>query len=82
MAAGKYINLKKRRIFKNPVLHLLWRLGLGSLRYGILYFAKLLPDSLFSSEPLIPPDAIQAIDSYFEKDWQYILDYKEWHRPS
>ncbi len=80
MAAGKYINLKKRRVFKNPLLHLLWRLYMGALRYGILYAARLLPASLFSGEPLIDPAELKRIDAYFEKDWHYCLALKERQR--
>ena len=77
MAAGKYLNLKKRRVFKNSGLHLLWRLYMGTLRYGILSFAKLLPDSLFPRSPLIDPEDLNSIDKYFEEDWQYCLDYRK-----
>ncbi len=80
LAAGKYLNLKKRRVFKNPVLHQLWRLYMGALRYGILYAARLLPASLFSGEPLIDPSELKRIDAYFEKDWQYCLAFKERQR--
>lgn len=77
LAAGKYLNLKKRRVFKNPGLHLLWRLYMGTLRYGILYVAKFLPDSLFPRSPLIEREDLNLIDKYFEEDWQYCLDYRK-----
>jgi len=42
-AMGKRINLKKRRIFKNGVLHFLSRLYLGAIRYSTLHISKFLP---------------------------------------
>jgi len=68
---GKYINLKKRRIFKNGILHLLWRLYLGSIRYTILYAYKILPEPKeYRGIPLIQPEELEAVRKYYEEDWE------------
>jgi hypothetical protein len=72
---GKYINLNKRRIFKNNLLHLLWRLYLGAIRYGTLYFAKLIPKRYFDDSPLIPVADAKKIKDYYKKDWESCLVY-------
>ncbi|MEM9325718.1 MAG: hypothetical protein AAGA85_08685 [Bacteroidota bacterium] len=68
--AGRFINLRKRQIFKNEVLHLFWRLGLGSVRYSILFVARWLPTSWFRSEPLIPKEALEKVRLTYEADWE------------
>ncbi|MCB0776865.1 MAG: hypothetical protein KDB99_11160 [Chitinophagaceae bacterium] len=69
-AVGKYINMRKRRIFKNEILHFLWRLWLGSIRYTILFIARFIPQRFFSKEPLIDPKELEEIKNYFSKDWE------------
>lgn len=75
--AGKYINLRKRRVFKNNFLHLLFRLYLASIRYPILYVSKCIPASCFNTDPLIPEDELKKVRKYFEKDWEKCVDYSE-----
>jgi glycosyltransferase involved in cell wall biosynthesis len=67
---GKFINMEKRRIFKNGLLHFLWRLYLGTIRYSALYVAKLLPDSFYDAAPLIAPAKLEAVGTYFAQDWK------------
>lgn len=74
-AAGKYIDLNKKRVFKSSVLHFVWRLYLGSIRYTILHAAKLIPNSSFSAKPLIPKEELQAVRDYFNANWQQTLNY-------
>lgn len=72
---GRYINLKKRRIFKNNILHFLWRIYLGTLRYATLYLSKLIPGALFSPKPLINKDELVEINAYYNQDWNTCLKY-------
>ena len=75
-AAAKYFDLRKRRVFKNPLLHIVWRFFHAIVRYGILYFSFLLPKFIYSKEPLIDPDYLNKIREYFKKDWENCLAYK------
>ncbi len=69
-----YINIRKRRVFKNSFLNLFWRLGLGAIRYGILYSANLLPENCFDKKPLIDPSELDSIDSYYKEDWKKVKE--------
>lgn len=43
------------------------------VRYGILYLAKFLPER---KGELIPKSSLEAIDKYFEEDWNYCIEYQ------
>jgi len=75
MAVGQFINLRKRRIFKNSVLHLFWRFYLGLVRYTTLYAAKFIPGRYFRKEPLISKDELNKVKKYYEADWEKCLAY-------
>lgn len=79
-ALGRYINYRKRRVFKNGVLHFFWRLYMGAVRYATLFILKQLPESFFPEEPLIAPEELQAVQAYFAKDWEqtklFALEHK------
>ena len=66
---GKLINLTKRRVFKNSILHFLWRIYLGSIRYSILYLSFLAPKN---NEKLIKKEKLEAVKTHFQEDWNYI----------
>ena len=66
---GRHINLTKRRVFKNSILHLLWRIYLGSIRYVILHLSFLAPKN---KEKLISEEELEAVKTYFQSDWEYI----------
>ncbi|KJD32144.1 hypothetical protein PK35_11975 [Tamlana nanhaiensis] len=72
---GKYVNMTKRRKFKNGVLNLFWKLYLGGLRYGILHGARLLPDSMFTKEPLIDKKELKAVKKYYKTEWKACKAY-------
>ncbi|MEQ8518864.1 MAG: hypothetical protein RLN79_08990 [Cytophagales bacterium] len=76
---GNYFNIRKRRVFNNSLLHFLWRIYLGSIRYSILYIAKILPDSMFNQGPLIEPEELHAVKEYFKEDWGKCITYAENH---
>lgn len=75
--AGKYINLRKRRIFKSSVLHLFWRLYLNSIRYSTLFLAKITPNSFFDKKPLIDKNELEKIKAATENDWKKCVAYSE-----
>jgi len=66
---GKIINLTKRRVFKNNLLHFLWRIYLGSIRYSILHLSFLAPKN---NKKLISEEELEAVKTHFLKDWKYI----------
>ena len=66
---GKLINLTKRRVFKNNVLHLIWRIYLGSIRYSILYLSFFVPKN---NKRLISDKELEAVKIHFQEDWKYI----------
>jgi hypothetical protein len=73
---AKYFNLRKRRVFRNPLLHIFWRFLHALARYGILYISFVLPNFLYSKEPLIDPLYLKEIKNYFKDDWENCLAYK------
>ena len=66
---GKLINLTKRRVFKNSILHLIWRIYLGSIRYIILHLSFLAP---INNKKLISEEELEAVKTHFQEDWEYI----------
>jgi len=77
IAVGKHINLLKRRVFKNSILHFFWKLYLESIRYSILYTSKLIPKKFFSSKPLISKKELEEVRNFYEKDWEHCLIYSQ-----
>ena len=75
LKVGRYINLRKRRIFRNNFLHFLWRLYQGLLRYSTLYISELIPEQFFNKEPLIPKSELEKIREYYTADWEKCLAY-------
>jgi hypothetical protein len=74
-AFGRMMNMTKRRVFKNGLLHLLWRLYMASIRYSVLYISKWLPASWFNSAPLMPPEQLEAVKTFYQKDWEQVVAY-------
>lgn len=77
LAAGHYLNLRKRRLSGYPLLHRLLHLGQEGLRYTILYAAPLLPDHFLSDRALIPARSLEAIKDYYIDDWIRCLQYAD-----
>ena len=72
---GRFVDMTKKRRFKNGLLHFLSRLYMSILRYGTLYISKILPDSMFRPEALIDEDELRKIRDHYASDWQECLDY-------
>lgn len=66
---GSFINLTKRQVFKNSMLHFLWRVYLGSIRYGILHLSFLVPKN---TKKLISEEELKTVKNHFQEDWSYI----------
>ena len=77
LALGKYINLRKRRVFRDNILHLLWRICINTIRYAALYISKLLPEAFFSKEPLIPKNKLDEVREFYREDWEQCLIYAQ-----
>jgi len=67
---GKYINLRKRGIYKSSILHLFWRLYLNSIRYATLYIARVMPKSFFDAKPLIAKVELEKVRVSTKDDWE------------
>ena len=71
------LNLKKRRVFTNIILHFIWRILMGSIRYSILYISYLIPDLFYNKKPLVTERKLNEIKEYFKNDWNKCLDYSK-----
>ncbi len=77
MAMGKCVNLRKRRFAKNGFLNFIIRMYLTLIRYSTLYIAKLIPESFFSKEPLLPQEKLDMVKEFYKEDWERCLAYAE-----
>ena len=71
---GRYVDMRKRRVFRNGVANFLWKLGIGAVRYTTLYVGKLLPASAFDEAPLIDPTELTAVAAHYREDWAYVRE--------
>lgn len=78
-ALSQHIDLRKRRVFNNNVLHIFWRLGMSMLRYPTLYIGKIMPEALLSEKPLMEKQELEQVREYFAEDWQNCLAYAQDH---
>lgn len=65
------MDLRKRRIFRNGILHFFWRLYLGSIRYSVLFLGKYLPVR-HGDQPLISPECLETVKNAYAEDWAYV----------
>ncbi len=72
---SQFVDLRKRRVTQNPVLHRLFLIMLSTIRYPILYGALLVPDSWVSKEPIISPEELEGVRKYYEADWEQVLAF-------
>lgn len=70
---GRRIDMRKRRVFDNSVLHFFWKLYLGAIRYSVLYLGKVLPDSRFDDRPLIAPGELERVRAAYAEDWETVV---------
>lgn len=64
-------DLRKRRVFKNGLLHFFWRLFLGSIRYTVLFLGQYLPVKN-SDQPLISSQELEQVKNAYEDDWEHM----------
>jgi len=77
IAVGKYVNLKKKTSCKNTLIRFFCRLPQNLVRYPTLWIGGLLPGSLYSKEPLIPPGELEKIREYYKEDGEACRRYAE-----
>ena len=70
---GQRINMRKRRVFQNSVLHFFWKLYMGALRYSVLFIGKQLPASRFDDKPLIDPHELKRVREAYAADWENVI---------
>ncbi|NND94081.1 MAG: hypothetical protein HKN45_04400 [Flavobacteriales bacterium] len=73
LATQRYINLKKKVVFKNRVLEFFRKTSVNGVRYLILFIAKFLPDSLLDQSPLVDRQDLEDVRIAFEKDWKRVV---------
>ncbi len=73
---GKHINLKKRKLSENPVIHFLAHIPFEGFRYFMLYSAKILPETTeMKNRPLIDKKDLEEVKEYFTADWEKCKAY-------
>ncbi len=72
---SQFIDLRKRRVTNNPILHRLFLIGLSIIRYPILYGAYLVPEFILSKEPMISDSDLEKIQKHYQSDWKKCLEY-------
>lgn len=70
---GKHIDMRKRRVFQNSVLHFFWKLYMGAIRYSVLFIGKHLPASRFDDKPLIDPQELERVREAYTADWKNVI---------
>lgn len=68
-------DLRKRKTVNNWLLRYFNKLYFGTLRYTVLYSAKLLPENWFEQQPLINPLELENVRIYFKEDWSRCKEY-------
>jgi hypothetical protein len=70
LVLGRYVNMNKRRVFKNPILHFGWKILTGGFRYRVLYVARLMPKYWLNSEALISTEELDQVKLFYTSDWE------------
>ncbi len=73
-ASQKYINLKKKVIFKNRTMEFFRKTAVNGTRYLILAVSRFVPDSKFSEKPLVTEGELSALREVFASDWDKIVE--------
>lgn len=69
---SRWGNLTKRRKYSSALLHFIWRLWWGAIRYSLLFLAKLYPAGMVDPNPLIDPHELEKVKQHFSEDWEAI----------
>lgn len=80
-ALSQRIDLRKHQNYRWKAANVSRRLLVNAIRYPTLYAAKWLPETLFSSEPLIPKKQLEQIREHFADDWKRCQEYAKQHNP-
>ena len=79
---AKVIPLRKRYDSKIKLFNKIRNWGIQAIRYPLLFTFKLLPNSSFSSEPLISKKDLDQVREYFNEDWKKVKQYAEENNPA
>jgi len=79
---GKYVLPMGRSYHSNRLIATLQRYWRMMIKYPILYFASLLPNSYVNNKVLIDPDQLARIRSMWEDDWVKLEEYAKKNNPS
>jgi len=71
----QYINLKRERKFRQPLLHFGHRLAKDAVRYTTFAIANQLPAHWFEEQAFISSETLNAITQYYQDDWNTCLQY-------
>jgi hypothetical protein len=80
-AIGRKLFTQNPTFSKNPFWFWIQRRSRLWACYLILYPSLLLPNSWFSSEPLIDPEELNAVKDYFSDDWKAVQQWAAQHNP-
>jgi hypothetical protein len=81
LAINKRIDIRRKRTIKNKTIRVIIGLIPNLIRYSVLYTARLLPDSLFPNEELVPPGILSEIRQKYTPDWDQCLSYAKYNNP-
>ncbi len=78
---SKRIDIRRKRTGTNKTIRVIKGLIPNMIRYSTLYLALLLPDSLFGTEVLTPPESLEEIKKHYADDWEQCVKYAMKYNP-
>lgn len=78
---SKKIDIRRKRKGTNKTLRVIRGFIPNTIRYTTLFIALLLPDSLFGTEMLIPPESLEEIRKHYTDDWEQCVNYAKDNNP-
>ncbi|KPM49806.1 hypothetical protein [Jiulongibacter sediminis] len=73
----KYVNISRSKPYSSDLRNRFYRLRVDTIRYVVMYLAKIVPDSFFSNQPLISKKEKEEVADFYQEDWQAVLDFLE-----
>ena len=78
---SKRINIRKHRDYKIGALNHIRRALVNPIKYGTLYLAPYLPESMLRQEPLVQQEQIDKITELYTADWEKLKAYAKNNNP-
>ncbi|MEO0339072.1 MAG: hypothetical protein AAF242_07635 [Bacteroidota bacterium] len=72
---SKSVNIRKHRDFKIGIFNQIRRALVNPIKYGTLYIAPYLPESMLRQEPLVRKEQIDHITELYTDDWEKLKAY-------